>query len=71
MNEMDVLKNRWREAKGTRTFPDIAEAADLSPSTVSPRAAARKRSLPGRTPPTGSRGTNPPSGISNISAPSF
>lgn len=34
MNEMDVLKNRWREAKGTRTFPDIAEAADLSPSTV-------------------------------------
>ena len=31
---MDVLKNRWREAKGTRTFPDIAEAADLSPSTV-------------------------------------
>lgn len=34
MNEMDALKNRWREAKGTRTFPDIAEAADLSPSTV-------------------------------------
>lgn len=34
MNEMDVLKNRWREAKGTRTFQDIAEAADLSPSTV-------------------------------------
>lgn len=31
---MDALKNRWREAKGTRTFPDIAEAADLSPSTV-------------------------------------
>lgn len=34
MNEMDALKNRWREAKGTRTFQDIAEAADLSPSTV-------------------------------------
>lgn len=34
MNEMDVLKNRWREAKGTRTFQDIAEAVDLSPSTV-------------------------------------
>lgn len=34
MNEMDALKNRWREAKGTRTFPDIAEAADMSPSTV-------------------------------------
>ena len=34
MTEMDALKNRWREAKGTRTFPDIAEAADLSPSTV-------------------------------------
>ena len=34
MNEMDALKNRWRDAKGTRTFPDIAEAADLSPSTV-------------------------------------
>lgn len=34
MNEMDALKSRWREAKGTRTFPDIAEAADLSPSTV-------------------------------------
>lgn len=34
MNEMDALKNRWREAKSTRTFPDIAEAADLSPSTV-------------------------------------
>nr|DAH32310.1 MAG TPA: structural protein [Caudoviricetes sp.] len=34
MNEMDALKNRWREAKGTRTFPDIAEAADLAPSTV-------------------------------------
>ena len=34
MNEMDALKNRWREAKGTRTFPDIAEAADLSPKTV-------------------------------------
>lgn len=34
MNEMDALKNRWREAKGARTFPDIAEAADLSPSTV-------------------------------------
>lgn len=34
MNEMDVLKNLWREAKGTRTFQDIAEAADLSPSTV-------------------------------------
>lgn len=31
---MDALKNRWRDAKGTRTFPDIAEAADLSPSTV-------------------------------------
>ncbi len=30
MTEMDALKNRWREAKGTRTFPDIAEAADLS-----------------------------------------
>lgn len=34
MNEMDALKNRWREAKSMRTFPDIAEAADLSPSTV-------------------------------------
>ena len=34
MNEMDALKNRWRDAKGTRTFPDIAEAANLSPSTV-------------------------------------
>ena len=31
---MDALKNRWREANGTRTFQDIAEAADLSPSTV-------------------------------------
>ena len=104
MNEMDVLKNRWREAKGTRTFPDIAEAADLSPSTVeyafSPKSTnpsidtvvrisrelhvsldetfgilspsgRAETELAGRTPPTGSRGTNPPSGISNISAPSF
>lgn len=33
-DELKILKERWREAKGTRTFPDIAEAADLSPSTV-------------------------------------
>lgn len=30
MNEMDELKNRWREAKGTRTFPDIADSTGMT-----------------------------------------
>lgn len=34
MENLDLLKLRWKEAKGTRTIPDIAECADLSPNTV-------------------------------------
>ena len=34
MDNLDELKRRWREAKGTRTIPDIAECTGLAPNTV-------------------------------------
>ena len=29
-DELKILKERWREAKGTRTFPDIADSTGMS-----------------------------------------
>lgn len=34
MDNLEELKRRWREAKGTRTIPDIAECTGLSPNAV-------------------------------------
>lgn len=33
-DEVMILKERWKEAKGTRTFPDIAESIGMTPEAV-------------------------------------
>ncbi len=33
-DELKILKERWREAKGTRTFPDIADSIGMTPDAL-------------------------------------